>query len=172
MAILGGGVHPKTLFYDAGGLEVGGCWFSKPSPKRQAVGPPRCSEFVTCSQFLADASHSVIQFRPFQRPALGGIMALYLISYDVDEKNREEYEELWSDLDGLGAVKVLYSEYAVPFSGKAIDLASKIEAHLKEGDRLLVCELFDSTPTNAWLNLKISTAKFRELLTKYARSLS
>jgi hypothetical protein len=98
-------------------------------------------------------------------------MALYLISYDIAEKNREEYQELWDYLDGLGSVKILYSEYAVPFDGLAIDLGKKISPHLKTGDRLFVCELFDNSECSAWKNLMITTDEFSKLLTTYARHL-
>ena len=71
-------------------------------------------------------------------------MPLYLASYDITEKDRDEYQELWDYFDSLGGVKILYSQYAVPFAGRALELAEKIRRyHLKSGDRLLVCELFD-----------------------------
>jgi hypothetical protein len=97
-------------------------------------------------------------------------MALYLASYDVAEKNHDEYQELWDYLDSLGSVKILYSEYAVPFSGTALELANEINPHLKKGDRLLVCELFDGTQS-AWVSLKVTSAVFSKLLTDYARTL-
>jgi hypothetical protein len=101
-------------------------------------------------------------------------MALYLVSYDVPVKNESEYQELWDYLEGLGGIKILYSEYAVPFTGKAIDLATEISStHLKKGDRLLVCELFDGNGgTISWLNLKISDDDFRALLKKHARTIN
>jgi len=98
-------------------------------------------------------------------------MGLFLASYDVEEKHHDEYQELWDYFDSLGAVKVLYSEYAVPFSGNAFELAKKINPHLRSGDRLLVCELFDGGNTIAWVNLMISDADFQNLLTKFARPL-
>jgi hypothetical protein len=99
-------------------------------------------------------------------------MALYLVSYDIPVKNEGEYQELWDYLEELGGIKILYSEYAVPFSDKAIDLANKINKHLKKGDRLLVCELFDGTGgTLAWVNLKISDEDFQKLLKKHARNI-
>ncbi|HVO62215.1 MAG TPA: hypothetical protein VMT53_14860 [Terriglobales bacterium] len=97
-------------------------------------------------------------------------MALYLISYDIAERNREEYQELWDYLDSLGSQRILYSQYAVPFNGKAIDLANRIQPHVRTGDRLFVSELFDGG-TCAWINLRISTEAFRKLLTDYARRL-
>jgi len=99
-------------------------------------------------------------------------MPLYLVSYDIAEKNRDEYQELWDYLGNLGAVKILYSEYAVPFTEKASGLVDRIKSHLQKGDSLLVCELFDNNDTCFWTNLKVSDDLFRKLLTKYARSLN
>ena len=100
-------------------------------------------------------------------------MALYLASYDIPEKDRDEYQELWDYFDSLGAVKILFSEYAVPFEGKAIDLTNKLLTHLRPADRLLVCELFDGTGgTVAWKNLRISDEAFRKLLTSHARTIN
>jgi len=98
-------------------------------------------------------------------------MALYLASYDIPEKDRDEYQKLWDYFDSLGASKILFSEYAVPFDGTALDLANKINAHLRSGDRLFVCELFNGEGTCAWVNLKISDTAFQTLLTDSARTL-
>ena len=52
-------------------------------------------------------------------------------------------------------------------------LVGNIVKHLKKGDRLLICELFDGNAgSNAWLNLKIGTDDFRKLLTGHARTLN
>jgi hypothetical protein len=40
-------------------------------------------------------------------------MALYLISYDISEKDAFEYESLWAKLRDLGAIKILYSEWLI-----------------------------------------------------------
>jgi hypothetical protein len=98
-------------------------------------------------------------------------MALYLLSYDISEKNHD-YQSLWDYMDELGATKILYSEYAVPFTGKALDLVNAAAKHVMKGDRLLACELFDGGPTCAWMNLRISTEDFRAILKKYARTVS
>jgi hypothetical protein len=100
-------------------------------------------------------------------------MTLYLASYDIVEKDRDEYQELWAYFDELGSVKILYSEYAVPFSGTALELTEKITKHLRKDDRLLVCELFNGKGgTLAWKNLRISDDAFRKLLTSHARSIN
>jgi hypothetical protein len=100
-------------------------------------------------------------------------MALYLVSYDIPEVNEDEYQELWNVFDSLGSVKILFSEYAVPFNGGALELTNKLAPHLRPGDRLLVGEFFDGSGGRcAWLNLKISTDDFRKLLTSFARTLN
>jgi len=94
-------------------------------------------------------------------------MALYLISYDINDKDKDEYESLWAALRQLGAVKVLYSEWMlVGNTGQAKLIADQILAHLRTADRLLVQEV---TTDAAWHNLMISDDAFRELL-RYARS--
>jgi hypothetical protein len=99
-------------------------------------------------------------------------MPLYLASYDIKEEDRDEYQELWDYFDSLGAVRILYSEYAVPFAGRALELAKTICKHLRPADKLLVCELFDGGDTCAWRHLKIGDAAFQKLLTSYARTLN
>jgi hypothetical protein len=100
-------------------------------------------------------------------------MALYLASYDIPEKDRDEYQELWDYFKQLSAVRILYSEFAVPFEGRALDLAGKILKRLKPADRLLVCELFGGTgDTLAWRNLIISDEDFRVLIRRHARALN
>jgi hypothetical protein len=99
-------------------------------------------------------------------------MALYVASYAIAEIDRDEYQELWAYLDSLGAVRILYSEYAVPFTGTAIDLGNTISSHLRSSDRLFICELFNGdNGTLAWMDLRISSDNFRKLLTDFARSL-
>jgi hypothetical protein len=98
-------------------------------------------------------------------------MSLYLASYDIAEQDRDEYQALWAYFDSLGSIKVLFSQYAVPFSGTALELATKVQPHLKKPDRLLVCELFNGPTASAWINLRVTDDAFRALLTKHARTL-
>ena len=98
-------------------------------------------------------------------------MALYLLSYDVAEKNHD-YQSLWDFLNSLGALRILYSEWAVPWknNSSALELTNAALQHLMKGDGLFVCELFDNAPTCAWRTLRITDDQFRALLTKYARA--
>ena len=98
-------------------------------------------------------------------------MALYLLSYDITEKNHD-YQSLYDFLDGCNAKRLLYSEWAVPWKNDstALELANAALAHVMKGDGIFVCELFDNTPTCAWRTLRISTETFVKLLTTYART--
>lgn len=101
-------------------------------------------------------------------------MALYLVSYDIAEQHGDEYEPLWSYLDGLGSIKVLYSEYATPFAKTALELATAVHTYLKKADHLLVCELFkNGNPiTVASGDLLVARQVFHDFINRHARSLS
>jgi hypothetical protein len=98
-------------------------------------------------------------------------MALYLLSYDITEKNHD-YQSLWDFLDALQAVRILYSEWAVPWknNSSALELTNAALAHVEKGDGIFVCELFNNNPTCAWRTLRITDDAFRNLLAKYART--
>lgn len=98
-------------------------------------------------------------------------MALYLLSYDISEKDHD-YQNLWDFLEGQGAKRVLYSEWAVPWpnDSSALKLINTAITHVMKGDQLFACELFDNTPTCAWRGLKITDDEFRKMLTEYART--
>jgi hypothetical protein len=98
-------------------------------------------------------------------------MALYLVSYDISEKN-DDYESLWDELKALKAVKILYSEWAVPYAGTASSLIKLLQTHIETGDKILACELFNTGSTLTWNKLKITSDAFKKLLKDYARTLS
>jgi hypothetical protein len=101
-------------------------------------------------------------------------MPLYLVSYDVAEKHAREYKALWDYFDSLGSLKVLYSEYAVPFSKTALELAKLVNVHLKKGDHLLVTEMFKNgnPATISCAELLVEQKFFWSFLDKHARALS
>ena len=69
-------------------------------------------------------------------------MPLYLISYDINEKDAFEYEPLWKRLKDIGAVRILYSEWAmIEQVAKARAICDEIAPLTQEKDRLLVQEL-------------------------------
>ena len=87
-------------------------------------------------------------------------MALYLISYDIDEKDKSEYEALWAHLRNIGAVKVLYSEWVVKGSS-ASAIYDGIAPFVKLPDRLLVVGLvYDAM----WDKLLITNDAFSQLM--------
>lgn len=97
-------------------------------------------------------------------------MALYLLSYDITEKNHD-YQSLWDWLGQIGAVRILYSEWAVPWDNdsNALALTNAAIEHVMKGDGIFVCEIFENS-TCAWRTLRITNAEFRKLLTDYART--
>ena len=89
-------------------------------------------------------------------------MALYLISYDINEKNRDEYEALWDELKSLKATKILFSEWVVVASaGSAGTLYNALTIYINPNDRLLVQEVLGDA---YWDKLLISDDAFRRLL--------
>ncbi len=105
------------------------------------------------------------------------LMALYLLSYDITAKN-DDYESLWTWLNGLKAKRVLYSQFLVPWTPTgpepALDLVNQALTHLLQGDRLFCCEIFSNgVGTMAWTtNLLIKEEAFLDLLSSHARRLS
>jgi hypothetical protein len=89
-------------------------------------------------------------------------MALYLISYDIAEKDAFEYEGLWDRLKTLGATKILYSEWVLPREvGTSSEIYDEICGLIQGKDRLLVQEI---TKDAMWDKLLISDDVFKRLL--------
>ncbi len=88
-------------------------------------------------------------------------MALYLISYEIAEKDGFEYEPLWTRLKALGAAKILHSGWALADNiGKASDIYAEIAPLIQEKDRLLVQEV---TRDARYDKLLIGDANFEKL---------
>lgn len=91
-------------------------------------------------------------------------MALYLVSYDIAEKDSFEYQGLWDKLEELGAVKILYSEWVIARdAGSAEELYYEIAPCTQSKDRLLVQEM---TKDAKFDKLLVSDPKFKVLLKK------
>ena len=89
-------------------------------------------------------------------------MPLYLISYDINEKDAFEYDGLWDRLEELGAVRILYSEWVMEDEiGQAGAIYHEIAPKVQEKDRLLVQEVADDA---AWDKLLIPDHVFNKLL--------
>jgi hypothetical protein len=89
-------------------------------------------------------------------------MALYLISYDINEKDEFEYQGLWDKLEKIGAVRILYSEWLMTeATGKAASIYSEVAPKTQKKDRLLVQEVTDDAK---WDKLLIEDVEFQKLL--------
>jgi hypothetical protein len=89
-------------------------------------------------------------------------MALYLISYDINEKDAFEYEGLWARLRELGAVKILYSEWVITEDvGKSGAIYREIAPKTQKKDRLIVQEI---TKDAIWDKLLIADDVFQKLI--------
>lgn len=89
-------------------------------------------------------------------------MALFLISYDINEKDAFEYKGLWAKLEELGAIRILYSEWVlIEEENRAGAIYGEIAPAIQDKDRLLIQEL---TKDAAWDKLLISDTNFKRLL--------
>jgi hypothetical protein len=84
-------------------------------------------------------------------------MAVFLISYDINEKDAFEYDNLWAALKQLGASKILYSEWVVT-GGTRESIYSALSPYVQDKYRLLVLELKNNGMWNS--RLMISDDKF------------
>jgi hypothetical protein len=93
-------------------------------------------------------------------------MALYLISYDIADKNEFEYQPLWDLLEKLGAVRILDSQWVLPGdASRAGCIYGAVAVLMQKEDRLLVQEITKDVQCD---KLLISNEAFNELLA-YAR---
>ena len=89
-------------------------------------------------------------------------MALYLISYDINEKDEFEYGPLWQRLKSMGAVKLLDSEWAMEADESSASMIYvRLAAMVQSKDRLLIQEV---TSDAAWDKVMISDDAFQKLL--------
>lgn len=86
-------------------------------------------------------------------------MPLYLISYDIAEKDAWEYDSLWKKLEQMGAKKILYSEWVVRGTS-ASNVYNELASLVQQKDRLLVQGM---TNEATWDKLMISDDDFRAL---------
>ena len=89
-------------------------------------------------------------------------MALYLISYDIAEKDEFEYEGLWNALKAIRAVRILYSEWVVVDNlGRAAAIYDSIAPKTQMKDRLLVQEILADAK---WDKLLIADEEYQALV--------
>lgn len=87
-------------------------------------------------------------------------MNKYLISYDLD-KPGQDYSRLISELERLGGVKVLYSEWLLRSNASAEQLRNHLQAFIDSNDMLLVVAL---TGEAAWTSLMVANNRVKQLL--------
>jgi len=91
-------------------------------------------------------------------------MALYLVSYDIAEKDAHEYKPLYDLLNQLGAVRILYSEWVITGDiGLSETLYNQFATIIQDKDRLLVQEM---TNDASWDKLRISDVAYKGILRK------
>jgi hypothetical protein len=89
-------------------------------------------------------------------------VALYLISYDINEKDEFEYGPLWQRLKSMGAVKLLDSEWAMEADeSSASTIYVRLAPMVQLKDRILIQELSSDA---AWDKVMISDDAFLKLL--------
>jgi hypothetical protein len=80
-------------------------------------------------------------------------MGVYLISYDLD-KPGQDYPRLIKELERLGAVKVLYSEWLFKSNSSAAQIRDHLVRFVDSNDMLLVLGL---TGEAAWTKLMVTS---------------
>ena len=89
-------------------------------------------------------------------------MPLFLISYDISEKDAFEYDALWAKLKAIGAKKILYSEWIVVGEvNGASTIYNQIAPLTQLKDRLLVQEIAKNA---MWDKLLVSDDVFYRAL--------
>lgn len=80
-------------------------------------------------------------------------MAIYMIGYDLQPSKEEDYENLFTALEGIGSGywDCLDSTWLVITEKTATQIRDELKRHLKDGDRLLVMRYGESA---AWLGFK------------------
>jgi hypothetical protein len=87
-------------------------------------------------------------------------MASYLISYDLD-KPGQDYPRLIKELERLGAIRILYSEWVLRTTSSAVVIRDWLQSFIDSNDMLLVVAL---TGEAAWTGLMVSTDTFKQSL--------
>ena len=80
-------------------------------------------------------------------------MAIYMIGYDLQPSKEEDYENLFTALEGIGSGywDCLDSTWLVITEKTATQIRGELKQHLKDGDRLLVMRYGEGA---AWLGFK------------------
>lgn len=92
-------------------------------------------------------------------------MALYWIGYDLD-KPGQDYKDLIKELETLGAVRILKSDWLLGhIQTTPTLLRDYLRKFIDKNDRVMVSELKNSA---AWYNLLVSDQTIKDLFTRFA----
>jgi hypothetical protein len=90
-------------------------------------------------------------------------MALYLVSYDLDQPGPKDYSKLEGRLRNMGAVRVLYSQWVLSSSLLPNQLEEDFMKYIDpSADSFLLVAI--GRGQCAWNRLRISDDEFRKLL--------
>lgn len=87
-------------------------------------------------------------------------MKKYLISYDLD-KPGQDYHRLIEELERLGALKVLFSEWLLRVNASAAEVRDHLQKFVDANDMLLVVGL---TGEAAWNRLMATNESVKQAL--------
>lgn len=87
-------------------------------------------------------------------------MNTFLVSYDLD-KPGQDYPKIIERLKGLGAVRVLYSEWVIRGNYSATVLRDDLKQYIDANDKLLVVVL---TGEAAWTTVMVSNDALKKAL--------
>ena len=85
-------------------------------------------------------------------------MNKYLVSYDLD-KPGQDYPRIITELERLGARKVLYSEWILRTTQTAMQLCTHLSSFVDGNDKLLVVAI---TGEAAWTSLMVTDNSFKQ----------
>ena len=81
-------------------------------------------------------------------------MAKFYVAYDLD-KPGQNYPNLWSELDSLGAKRIQDSVWVLASDSTSAQIRDTLQQHIDKNDRLLVVKSAGS----AWQNLMFNPTK-------------
>ena len=84
----------------------------------------------------------------------------YLISCDLDKPDRD-YTRFLNELDRLGGIRILYSEWTLKSDYPATRLRDHLNNFVDPDDRLVVLGL---TGEAAWTSLMVSDQRFKQFI--------
>ena len=80
-------------------------------------------------------------------------MSLYLIAYDLD-KPGQDYDDLYSDLNRIGAERIQDSVWVVKGTYDCVELRKRLQAHMDSNDRILVVGIDGYSSVNGMTKIK------------------